>query len=234
MKPIYIEATTLEDFWFQCVYEILDKGRRYVIEQGSFVGETRIEFDFITGLIKQPYSDNWQSMLPQMPQHLNIPDPCTLSYLYQYVPYLMSSDIVPEEQYTYGSRLGAQVPTVINLLKKTPNTNQAVLRITQPSDYKLTDPPCLLVLDLRVMERKLHIFPYFRSWDLWSGTPANLAAIAILQKFMADEIGIEVGSLICTSKGLHLYKYCEELALLRTNKERVLSHETSMSGVSKC
>jgi thymidylate synthase len=234
MKPIYIEAIDLPDFWFQCVYEILDKGRRYVIEQGSFVGETRIEFDFITGFIKQPYNENWQSMLPQIPQHLNIPDPCTLSYLFNYLPYLMSDTLQPNEYYSYGNRIDPQIKTIIELLKKTPNTNQAIFQIAQPQDLFLYDPPCLRHIDIRVMEGKLHVIPYFRSNDLWSGFPANLAAIAIFQKYLADEIGIETGTMIYNSKGLHLYKYCEELALLRTNKERVLSHETSMSGMSKC
>jgi thymidylate synthase len=81
MKPVFIEAVDLQDFWFQCVYEILDKGRRYVIEQGSYVGETRIEFDYITGHIKNPYNDDWNKMLPKIPSHLNIPDPVSFSYL---------------------------------------------------------------------------------------------------------------------------------------------------------
>jgi thymidylate synthase len=62
------------------------------------------------------------------------------------------------------------------------------------------------------------VFPYFRSNDLWGGLPVNLASIAILQKWLADEIDVEVGEMIYSSKGLHIYKYCEELAKLRTNK----------------
>jgi thymidylate synthase len=35
---------------------------------------------------------------------------------------------------------------------------------------------------------------------------------------MADEIGVECGPIIASSKGLHLYGYVEELAKLRCNK----------------
>jgi len=35
---------------------------------------------------------------------------------------------------------------------------------------------------------------------------------------MADEIGINVGEIIASSKGLHIYKYVEELVKIRTNK----------------
>ena len=69
-----------------------------------------------------------------------------------------------------------------------------------------------------IEHKELIFYPYFRSWDLWGGFPANLAAIAVLQKYMADEIGVEAGPIIASSKGLHLYGYVEELAKLRCNK----------------
>ena len=73
-------------------------------------------------------------------------------------------------------------------------------------------------LDMRIKDNELWFYPYFRSWDLWGGFPANLAAIAVLQKYMADEIGVGIGPMIASSKGLHIYGYAEELAKLRTNK----------------
>jgi thymidylate synthase len=134
------------------------------------------------------------------------------------MPYLLTDTIAPKELYTYGSRLQKQFIAIINLLKNTPNTNQAVLQIAETTDYALEDPPCLRHIDLRIMEGKLHVFPYFRSNDLWSGLPVNLASIAIMQKWLADDINVEVGEMIYSSKGLHLYKFVEELAKLRTNK----------------
>jgi len=92
------------------------------------------------------------------------------------------------------------------------------LQVGQPSDCVLGDPPCLRHIDLRIKEGRLICYPYFRSWDLWGGFPANLAGIAVLQKYMADEIGVEAGQIIASSKGLHIYGYVEELAKLRTGK----------------
>jgi len=48
-----------------------------------------------------------------------------------------------------------------------------------------------------------------------NGFPANLAGIAVLQKTMADEIGVKSGPICASSKGLHIYGYVEELAKLR-------------------
>jgi thymidylate synthase len=239
IKPLYIEAVDLPDAWFQCVYNLFEHGNKYTVQQGSWVGETRLEYPFITILIKKPYSEPYDSMLPVIPEGLNIPNPVEPGYIEQYMPYLMTSEIDKNEQYTYGSRLNnyiegykykgskndilqvyskGQIEHFVRVLKETPNTNQAVLQVAQPSDCLLNDPPCLRHIDLKVRDNKLNFYPYFRSWDLWGGFPANLAGIAVLQKYMADEIGIQPGFILASSKGLHIYEYAEELAKIRINK----------------
>ena len=130
----------------------------------------------------------------------------------------MTDHIEPGEQYTYGSRMYAQIPHWTKVLKNSPNTNQAVLQVAHPDDYKLTDPPCLRHIDIRIKDNRLLFYPYFRSWDLWGGFPANLAGIAVLQKSMADDIGVETSPIIASSKGLHVYGYVEELAKLRVGR----------------
>jgi thymidylate synthase len=96
--------------------------------------------------------------------------------------------------------------------------NQMILQIGQPSDIALKDPACLRHIDTRIQDGKLHFFPYFRSWDLWSGFPANLAAIELMKKYCAECIGVENGEMIVSSKGLHLYDYTWELAELIRGK----------------
>ncbi len=234
MEITTIKAIDIPDAWFPCVSKVLDVGFKYEIQQGSYVGQTRLEFDHVTILINNPYQEPYDSMLPQLPAHLGIPNPVANGYVEEYMPYLMTGEIKNGEQYTYGSRMcnayvasheccgpsffEDQIGVFIELLKNTPNTNQAVLQIAQPSDCLLEDPPCLRHIDMRVKNDTLIFYPYFRSWDLWGGFPANLAGIAVLQKYMADEIGIKSGPICASSKGLHLYGYVEELAKIRTNK----------------
>ncbi len=238
-----IEAMDIPDAWFQCVDRVLEVGFKYEIQQGSFVGQTRMEFDQITVYIKHPYSEPYDLMLPQIPAALGIPNPVANGYVEEYLPYLMTDHIEPGEQYTYGSRINGhqyyskkkfinscndfdwyttlikQVDHFIKLLKETPNTNQAIMQIAEPADSLLNDPPCLRHIDMRIKDNTLIFYPYFRSWDLWGGFPANLAGIAVLQKSMADDIGVESGPIIASSKGLHIYGYVEELAKLRTGKQ---------------
>ena len=219
MLPItYIEARDIPDAWFQCVSKVQEVGFKYVIQHGSYIGQTRLEFDWVTVQITHPYAEPYDNMLPDIPPELGIPAPVDYGYIEKYLPYLMDETKATKEQYTYGERIGAQREYWISKLRETPNTNQAVLQVGQPTDWLLDDPPCLRHIDMRIRDNKLVFYPYFRSWDLWGGFPANLAGTAVLHKYMADEIGVETGPIIASSKGLHLYGYIETLAKLRCGK----------------
>jgi len=217
MKLEFIEARDLPDAWYQCVNRVLEVGKEYVIDRGSYQGQKRLEFDYITIHIKYPGT---RPLLPDIPPQLGIPSPVQEGYLEEYLPYLMTSNRQPGEDYTYGERLEYQIKEVIKMYKKDGyRTNQACMSVSMPSDIDLIDPPCLRSIDTRISGNKLHFVIYFRSWDLWSGLPANLGSIQLLKEYMAGEIGVEDGEMIASSKGLHLYDYIWELAKLRTYKK---------------
>jgi len=46
----------------------------------------------------------------------------------------------------------------------------------------------------------------------------NLGAIQLMKEYIAEEIGVESGVIIATSKGLHIYDYVWELAELIRGK----------------
>ena len=228
MNCIHINANTLPDSWFQLVYSILDNGREFIIDRGSYAGQKRLEFDYVTINIAQPFlrdAGDGLPLIPIMPDGCNIPPPTTKEYLIDYIPYIMSGEIKANELYTYGSRLGwtdfkfDQVKHVINNYKKYGHrNNQLIMQVAYPDDLILSDPPCLRHIDTRIQDNKLHFYIYFRSWDLWGGYPSNLAGLSILQEYMASEIGVGCGEFVCSSKGLHLYDYVIELAKLRCGK----------------
>jgi thymidylate synthase len=212
----FIKARDLPDAWFQCVYQILDTGRTYTIDRGSYEGQKRIEFDYITVHIKYPGK---RPLLPDIPPALGIPNPVDNDYLDQYLPYVMTSTKKEGEEYTYGEYLEPQIKEVIRMYREDGHgTNQAYMTVGDPKTLYLSDPPCLRGIDTRIKDRKLHFVVYFRSWDLWNGFPANLGAIQLLKEYMAESIGVEDGQIIAASKGLHLYDYIWELAKLRTMK----------------
>jgi len=214
MKLESIEARDLPDAWFQCIYRLLETGREYTIDRGSFKGQKRLEFDHVTIQIKYPAA---RPLLPDIPPALGIPNPVAEGYLEKYLPYLMTSAKQPGEDYTYGQYLEPQIEEVIRMYREDgPATNQAYMTVGDPKSIYLEDPPCLRGIDTRIKDGKLHFFIYFRSWDLWNGFPANLGAIQLLKEYMASSIGVEDGQIIASSKGLHLYDYVWDLAKLRT------------------
>ena len=216
MKLEFIESRDLPDAWFQCVYSIIQNGYKYVIERGSFEGQARLEFDYITIHIKYP---GVRPLIPDIPPHLGIPNPVADGYIEEYLPYLMTSTKKPGEDYTYGERLEYQIQRVIDMYKRDGyGTNQAAMSISMPTDIDLVDPPCLRHIDCRIRDGKLHFVIYFRSWDLFNGMPANLGGIQLMKEYMCSEIGVEDGEIIASSKGLHLYDYAWELAKLRCGK----------------
>ncbi len=217
LNIISIEARDIPDAWYQSVYSIINKGHRYKIDRGSFEGQERLEFDYITVHIKHP---GIRPLLPDIPPSLGIPNPVADGYLEEYLPYLMTSEKQPTEDYTYGQYLESQIAEVIRMYKEDGHgTNQAYMTVGNPEALNLKDPPCLRGIDTRIRYGKLHFMVYFRSWDLWGGFPANLGAIQMLKEYMAEEIGVEDGEIIAASKGLHLYDYIWELAKLRTMQE---------------
>lgn len=247
MQPKTVTARDLPDAWFQLVDLCYQEGRDYRVGEGSYANtQFRRELDYVTVHITHPHV---RPLLPEIPPGLGIPDPVPegMDYVERYLPYLMTDEIKKDEQYTYGSRLfgwvpsglpdqpmGCQVEEVIAKFKRGFANNQACMTIAQPSDIHLTDPPCLRQIDCRIFpkteesrtkaygeldEEQLHFFVYFRSWDLWGGFPPNLAAVVHLQEYMAGEIGVEPGELICSSKGLHLYDMYWELARIRLGEK---------------
>ena len=71
--------------------------------------------------------------------------------------------------------------------------------------------PCLRIADTKIVkedgENYLCMNVYFRSWDCYGGWPENMGGLALLQEYMAQELGVKIGALSFTSKGLHAYDF---------------------------
>ena len=54
LEPVFIDAFDVDDAWFQALSVILEKGHVYKITRGSYEGQRRLEFDFVTIRIRKP------------------------------------------------------------------------------------------------------------------------------------------------------------------------------------
>jgi len=217
MKLEFIEATTIPDSWFQSVYKILDSGRIYIIDRGSYEGQQRLEFDHITIRIKYP---NSRPLLPECPPGCGVPNPASNDYLEEYLPYLFTSYKPANTIYTYGSYLEKQIEKVIEIFSKGYHgTNQACMTVGDTDSIFQSDPACLKIIDCRVIDDKLNFIIYFRSNDLWNGYPVNIASLQLLKEYIAEASGLEDGEIIYNSKGLHLYNHVWDIAKVVVNHE---------------
>lgn len=98
----YIKARDLNDAWFQVLFKMLEEGTVFKIDRGSYEGQKRLEFDWVTVHIEHPGT---RPLLPQIEAHHAIPNPVADDYLDDYLPYLMTRDLKDGESYTYGQRL---------------------------------------------------------------------------------------------------------------------------------
>ena len=65
MNLVEINARDLEDAWFQTLYKVIDVGNVFTIDRGSYAGQKRLEFDYITIRVKDP---GHEPLIPQIPE----------------------------------------------------------------------------------------------------------------------------------------------------------------------
>jgi len=73
------------------------------------------------------------------------------------------------------------------------------------------------VMDTEIIDNKMHLTCYFRSWDAYAGLPANVAGIQVFNEALVNEINTRAGTnyatgkLIFHSKNCHIYSRLFEL-----------------------
>jgi len=213
VKITSVEAFDLPDAWFTLLSKVLDEGREYAVDQGSFERKRRRELEFLALKVTNP---GHRPLVPQIPPGVGTPPPTTMEYVEEYYhSYFVGSDKQPGEEYTYGSYVHNQLLPLLEKYEKGHNTNQGCITIGDASSILLEHPPCLRLIDTRVQDEQLHFVVYYRSWDLWSGFPVNMAATQLLKEELALALEIEDGEILALSKGLHLWEHSWELATNR-------------------
>lgn len=135
---------------------------------------------------------------------------------------------------SYGRRLTEhrQLSLIMKILKTHPNSRQAIASLWGVSDlaHALTlnknDLPCTIAWQFVLRNDKLHMIGYMRSNDVWLGLPYDVFAFTSVQRLMACELGVEVGTYTHHVGSLHLYDRNETAAYEATDKwaENLLSH----------
>ncbi len=207
IKPTIINAYSLEDFYFQTIYNTIKNGREIIIKKPDMEDTLRWQLDFLVGNIQNP---GIKPLLPRMPESSSIPNPVDDNYIDNNLQYYMTDTINPNEEYTYGQFLSWQIEWCIKHYKKYPSTRHCYMQVGIPEMLKGYDEnpvkhsPCLRSVDTCIKYNSLIFHIVFRSWNIWSAMPANLACLQLVKEYMADSIGIKDGPMFisCIKAGL--------------------------------
>lgn len=108
--------------------------------------------------------------------------------------------------YTYHQRMGNQIDFVINELRRNPSSRRAVICIRTQQDMGSDDPACMQHLQFFVREGKLECKILFRSNDACKAAYMNAFALIQLQKMIADELGVGMGTYVHRANSFHCYE----------------------------
>ena len=108
-------------------------------------------------------------------------------------------------EYTYHGRMEKQIPWVIGELRRNPDSRRAVVNIRSEHDLSSDSPACLQIIHFLIRGGALHCKVVFRSNDATKAAYMNAFALVMLQKRIADELGVKVGSYTHRANSFHVY-----------------------------
>lgn len=99
-----------------------------------------------------------------------------------------------------------QIQTVIDQIKKTPDSRRLIVTAWNPEDVPTVAlPPCHTMFQFYVADGKLSCQLYQRSGDIFLGIPFNIASYALLTHLIAKECDLQVGEFVHTLGDAHIY-----------------------------
>ena len=123
-------------------------------------------------------------------------------------------------KYTYHMRYKDQIGFVEDELRRNPSSRRAVMVIRDKmADMYSDDPACLQTIQYFVREGKLDCMVLFRSNDACKATFMNAFALIMLQKRIADELGVPVGTYSHRANSFHCYE--KDWPLLKGYVDRI-------------
>ncbi len=122
----------------------------------------------------------------------------------------------------YGKRIHGLIDEAIRALKSDPDSRRVVVSLWAPDDIThgqghpcpfdggeddppVKDVPCTLSWTFLVRNGQLHMDVTMRSNDVWKGMPYDIFWNTLVQRVVANQLGIEVGRYFHHVTSMHLY-----------------------------
>lgn len=112
-----------------------------------------------------------------------------------------------------------QIQQVIDLIKNNPTSRRIILNGWNPRQQPdMCLPPCHILYQFYVTDKKLFCQMYQRSSDVFLGLPFNIASTALLTHLIAHETGLKVGKLRILIGDAHIYEEHVGVAVIQSSR----------------
>lgn len=124
----------------------------------------------------------------------------------------------------YNGEFIDQISQVVYDIKNNPDSRRLIVSAWNVADLgNMNLPPCHVLFQFYVAERRLSLQLYQRSADTFLGVPFNIASYSLLLMMMAQVTGLKPGDFIYTTGDTHLYlNHIEQARLQLTRTPRPL------------
>ncbi len=113
-----------------------------------------------------------------------------------------------------------QLMNVIENIRKDPDSRRHIVSAWNVGDLdKMALPPCHLLFQFYVADKRLSCQLYQRSCDIFLGVPFNIASYALLTMMVAQVTGLEAAEFIHTLGDAHIYLNHIEQAKLQITRQ---------------
>ena len=190
-----VRSETVNQAFTDLLEILLLKGNRIEIEhddKGSRSGGKTIELQSLTVLIEKPSP------------YIKVPP--ILSKVSQK---FMDGMLFQSTEKPQSKRVIEQKEDVISLLKQRPHTRRASMAVWERTDLTANYSVCLAYLQFLIRDNKLHQSVVFRSWDIFNGFLYNAKGHIMLQHEIAEELGVDMGTLAVFAVSAHVYEIDE-------------------------
>ena len=191
-----VKAETVNQAFTDLLEILLLKGNRVSIEEddkGSRSGGKTIELQSLTVLIEKP------SPYIKVPPILsNVSQKFMDGMLFQSTDKPQSKRVLDQKE------------AVIDLLRQRPHTRRASMAVWERTDITASYSVCLAFVQFLIRDNKLHQSVVFRSWDIFNAFLYNAKGHIMLQHEIAEELGIEMGTLAVFVVSAHVYELDED------------------------
>ena len=107
---------------------------------------------------------------------------------------------------TADDRVIDQMSELIKQIKTSPDSRRLIVNAWNVGEIdKMALPPCHLLVQFYVADKKLSCQLYQRSADSFLGVPFNIASYALLTHMVAQQCDLEVGDFVWTGGDCHIY-----------------------------